>query len=200
MAVGLLETLVATDTGLAYTGRELRPHFIRSRFGLAGDAAVAWRGPCDVRGGDLVDLEDRDQGLFIHSRDMLHVLVEIFEPDLPRMILLQRLLAALVADQVREALGEGEVGRVRREGDDVYVGDGKLSVSIATVSPVSALIHFGINVDTAETPVPTAGLGALGIDPYAFAERLLADLRQEVREAGDAATKVRPVQDGGVEG
>lgn len=195
MAVRDLVIHVSETPRLAYSGRELRPHFIRTHFKVAGDAAVSFRGPCDVRGGALVDLEDRELGLFIHSADMVHFLVEIFGSDLTSMVLLQRLLATIVADRVRSALDPAIAAEVRREGDDVYVRSGKLSVSIATVSAVSSLIHFGVNVDTEGTPVPTAGLGPLGIDPAVFARGVLEDLRDEVRGVGSALVKVRPVHD-----
>ena len=38
-------------------------------------------------------------------------------------------------------------------GDDLYVGDRKLSISIAAPSPTSALIHFALNIDPTGAPV-----------------------------------------------
>ena len=75
VALRRLVTLVALLPRQDYDGRQLRPHFLRKRFGVHGDAAVAFRGACDVRGEALVDLADREDGLFIRSGDMLHVLV-----------------------------------------------------------------------------------------------------------------------------
>ena len=42
-----------------------------------------------------------------------------------------------------------------RKGDDLFLGEGKLSVSIATASPVSTLIHLGVNEDASGAPVTT---------------------------------------------
>jgi hypothetical protein len=179
---------------LAYDGSELRPHFLRTKFGLKGDGVAIFRGPCHVD-DQLVDLEDREKGAFIHSRDMLHLIAELFQVDLPSMVLLQRLTASLIADRVRASLDPMSPSVVRR-GDDVYVGNGKLTVSIATVSPVSALMHFGINIDTRDTPVETSGLAPLGIDEQEFAEGLLSDLQAEIRAIIGAACKVRPVFEG----
>lgn len=187
-----LETLVALEPRLDYDGTQLRPHFVRGQFGLRGDAAIAFRGACHVEGDALVDLADREAGLHIHSLDMVHLMVELFGRSLDHMILLQRLLASLVAERVRGELAPEAAKTVRRAGDDVFVGGGKLTVSIATVSPVSGLIHLGVNVDDRDTPVATAALGPLGIDVDGFARGLLDDLAAETRGIGDALSKVQP--------
>ena len=192
-----LNTAVALEPRRPYDGLQLRAHFIRGTFGLEGDAAVVFRGRCDVLIDGLVDLEDREAGAFIQSNDMLHFMLELFQSDLSRMVLLQRLLTSMVADRVRSELPSDHPGDVRRSGDDVYVGDGKLTVSIATVSPVSGLIHLGINVDDRDTPVKTAALGPLGIDPGDFAGGLLSDLVTEVDAMRRAVCKVRPAHGGG---
>jgi len=141
-----------------------------------------------VRGEALVDLADREGGLFIRSGDMLHVLVERFDTDLVRAVLIQRLLAARCADRVRAATTDAVV----RKGDDVYVGGRKLNVSIATVSPVSTLVHFGVNIDATGAPVAAVGLQDLGLDPAAFAAGLLSDLDAELEAVALAASKVAP--------
>lgn len=195
LAMRPLTTRVALEPRVDYDGTQLRPHFLRHQFGLRGDAAVAFRGSCRVEIDALVDLADREAGAFIASRDMVHVIVEQFQPDLVRMILLQRLLTSLVAENVRSRLAPEVAARVRRQGDDVYVGSGKLTVSIATLSPVSGLIHLGVNVDDRDTPVPTAALGPLGIGPAEFASAVLSDLAAEIEGVADARSKVRPVRE-----
>lgn len=192
-----LATLVALEPRRDYDGSQLHPHFLRRAFGIGGDAAVAFRGASRVEGDALVDLEDREAGAFIASRDMVHVIVECFGADLPRMVLLQRVLAALAADEVRASLDPVRAATVRRSGDDVFVGAGKLSVSIATLSPVSGLVHFGVNVDDRDTPVLTAALGPLGIDPGRFAARLIEAFAAEVAGVVDALGKVAPAHGDG---
>jgi hypothetical protein len=64
------------------------------------------------------------------------------------------------------------------------------------VSPVSTLIHFGINVDPAGAPVPAIGLAELGIDPAAFAPALLHLLDAEIEGVADAGSKVAPAHPG----
>lgn len=180
---------VALEPRQPYDGSQLRPHFLRGRFGIANDAAVVFRGPADVQGAALVDLVDRGMKHVIKSADMLHLIVERFTVDLTEGILVQRLIASIVAEQVRtRAPGR----KVRRSGDDVRVDDRKLTVSIATVSPVSTLIHFGVNVDPAGAPVPAVGLAELGIDPKAFAVELLDLLDAELEGVAEARSKVAP--------
>ncbi len=192
LALRRLECRVVLEPRQDYDGTQLRPHFLRSRFGVRSDAAVAFRGEANVRGSSLVDLADRERGLFIYSRDMLHVIVERFDRDLTRAVLIQRLLTGLLADRIRA----GGVSDVRRRGDDVFVADRKLNVSIATVSPVSMLIHLGVNIDSTGTPVPAIGLEDLKLDVRTFADGLLADLDRELESIADAISKVAPAHDG----
>jgi hypothetical protein len=185
-----LTTRVAWDRNVDYDGSQLRPHFLRSTFGISGDAAVAFPGACEVRGAHLVDLADRERGHHIQATEMLHVIVERFDPRLDVAILIQRLLVGLAADGVREALPGGVAATVVRRGDDLFVGEGKLSVSIATVSPVSSLIHLGINIDGRGAPVPTADLDSLGIAARDLAGVILAGLGAEIDGVIDALGKV----------
>jgi hypothetical protein len=189
LALRRIERRVILEPRLDYDGSQLRPHFLRSQFGVQGDAVVAFRGAAEVRGANLVDLEDREQARFILSKDMLHVMLERFDTDLVRAVLVQRLLCALVADRVRAAAGREPV---QRKGDDVYIGQRKLTVSIATVSPVSALVHLGINVDATGAPVSAIGLADLKVDVRVFAEALLMDLDAELESVAGAVSKVAP--------
>jgi hypothetical protein len=94
---------------------------------------------------------------------------------------------------------EVQTGRhITRRGDDLYLqrddGDeGKLSVSIATISPTSTLIHTGFNILTEGTPVPTVGLAELRIDIPSFAEALGERYRSELHDIWLARCKVRAV-------
>ena len=175
-----------TDRDIEYTGRELRSHWIYDTFDLRGDAAVAFLGAASVRGDDLVDLEDRRDGAFIYSPRMLHIIVESFGANLERSVMTQRILVMIVA----ERLFSRGISVVRR-GDDLFVGEGKLSVSIATVSPVSNLVHLGINLETDGAPVAAAGLTALGIDGTEFGREVLALFAADFAAMDAAGTKVR---------
>ena len=80
---------------------------------------------------------------------------------------------------------------LERRGDDLYLGAGKLSVSIATRSAVSSLIHFAVNVTRAGTPVRTSSLADLKVDPAVFARDLLARSAREAASLHEARVKVR---------
>ena len=84
--------------------------------------------------------------------------------------------------------------KILRTGDDLFYGDGKLSISIATVSPVSALIHFAINITNENTPVKTASLGDLKVSHQSFAENLCASFVREIETIKEACTKVHWVR------
>ena len=173
-----------------YTGHELRSHWIRETFGVPGDAIVAFIGPCEVPTEALVDLADVAARSYLRAALMLHVIMERFDVDLVGAVLRQRLLVALAAETLQQARPQC---MVQRRGDDLYVGDRKLSVSIATVSPVSTLIHLGINVDPWGAPVPAIGLEELGVEPTDYAARLLAAFVAEEEGVQEARAKVRGV-------
>lgn len=177
------------EESIRYDGSQLRAHWILSHCGLVGDALVAFRGPCRVGATEMADLADLD-GPGIAADDMVHFLWESFrEPDLLLAVHRQRLLSAQAGEVLRDM---APAAIVRRDGDDLWVGAGKLSISIATVSPVSSLVHFALNATAGGAPVPTADLAALGVTPRAFAEALLARASAEQASIADARAKVRP--------
>ena len=177
------------DERIAYDGSQLRAHWLLHRFGLPGDAVVGFRGPCAVKIDEMADLADVD-GPGIAADDMVHVVWECFTaPDLLLAVHRQRLLAA----QAREVLAElAPAFVVRRDGDDLFVGSGKLSISIATVTPVSSLIHFAVNATPGGAPVAIAALQQLGVEPRDFAERVIARAAGEQASIALARAKVRP--------
>lgn len=177
------------DEIVAYDGAQLRAHWAMARTGVVGDVLVGFRGPCRVADAEIADLADVD-GPGIAGDDMVHVLWEAFaHPDLLLAVHRQRLLAA----QARELLAElAPAVEVVRDGDDLWVGDGKLSISIATVSPVSSLVHFAVNATPGGAPVRTATLRDLGVEPAAFGQELLLRAAAEQQSIAEARAKVRP--------
>jgi hypothetical protein len=175
---------------MAYDGSAIHAHWARRTFGIEGDCAVAFLGPCDVRPEEVVDMEEVVSGEPIRSREMVHVIVEHFGPDLENAVLRARLLAALAFERIREAFGP----HLERRGDDLWAGERKLSVCVATVTPVSVKIHFGVNVTGKGAPVKAAGLEDAACDARAFAEGLLADYRLADEEIQRARAKVRGVR------
>ena len=173
---------------ITYTGKELRPGWIAQRAGIDGDAAVGFIGPCRVDNEDLVDLEDQRAGTFIAAASMVHVIAERPGVGLAEAVLQQRLLVCLLCEML------GHHGcRVRRDGDDLYVDERKLTVSIAAPAASSCLIHLGVNVRPDGAPVPAIGLEELDIDPHELLRELLERYRTEMSSCHHAVGKVRTV-------
>ena len=176
-----------------YTGRELRPHFLLSQLGLKGSAVGAFIGSCQVETEDLVDLEDSLAGDRIEARWMIHFLGEFFGISLREGVLIQRLVMAILGESLSARLPQTSGLSIRRDGDDLFVGDQKLSVSIVTASPVSQLLHIGINIDPTGAPVSAIGLQKLGIIPDEWIPEALQRISSELDSMNWACAKVRPV-------
>lgn len=175
----------------AYSGEQLRSHWAYETASLEGDSIVAFIAPCDVKPEHMKDLEDLCSGSQIYSEKMLHFIVEHFDSPLSETIWRQKALIALMAEELNLIL---KTPRVRRDGTDLYDGENKLTVSIASASPVSSLIHAGINIVSRNTPVPTRGLEDYAIDPAEFATSIMARYLEECGDAWRARCKVRPCQ------
>lgn len=173
---------------IKYTGEQLRSHFAFETFGIAGDSIVAFVGPCDVKPEYMVDVDDLKAGNAIYSERMLHLIVEHHDMDLERNILRQLLLANIIKEKLNEILGRDVVDRSHT---DLYDSDAKLSVSIATLSPISGLIHFGVNISSKNTPVKTLGLDDYGIDASKLAETVMKAYIEELDHADHARYKVK---------
>lgn len=189
-----MKTLFYTTHPIQYDGHQLSPHWIYRTFDLLGDAIVAFTGPCTVTINEMVDIEDVKANSPIYSPSMLHIIAEFFSVDLHLTVYRQRLLITHAKELLETHLSH----RVLRKGDDLYLQTGngemgKLSVSIATVSSSSCLIHTGFNIQTEGTPVKTVGLEELGIDVAQFATDLLSAYNSELDDIWDARCKVRAV-------
>lgn len=162
---------------------------------LLGDSVIAWVGPCRVNADHMVDGEDLLQGSEIRGDKMLHFIVELFDSTLFAAVGIQRLMASIVKDTLNEMSAvEIHTSDLRRDGDDVFVGGQKFSISIATQSPISSLIHFAVNVVNRGTPVPTISLEEFGLEPRPFAEEIMVRLTREVASIREATRKVKWVK------
>lgn len=178
------------DKKICYDGTMLRSHWIFNETGIIGDAIASFIGGADVKLSNMVDLVDVKNREPIFSRSMLHFIVERFDGDLKLAIARQRLFAAIACEELRRETGRQTI--IRR-GDDIYDGELKMSVSIATSSPVSFCIHFAVNIDSEGTPVPTKGLNDLKVEPKAFAETVMQNFCEEISSMEEARCKVRAV-------
>jgi hypothetical protein len=179
---------------LPYDGTQLRSLFAYLDHQIQGDSVVSWIGPCSVSFEHMVDGEDFLAGATIAGARMVHFIIEKFHTPLFGGVALQRLFASICLEILREKVSPQAAALLKREGDDVYFNDGKLSISIATLSPVSCLIHFAVNCTNEGTPVKTASLGEIGIEPVLFAGLAMARLSREIESIEEATVKVRWVR------
>lgn len=178
------------DKEIKYIGSQLAPHWIYKNFNIQGDAIVAFMGECEVKLTEMVDIEDVINNEPIYSKYMLSFISEQFGIGLIEGVLRQRLLMTIIKELL-EARGIFVV----RNGDDLMINDRKLSVSIATKSITSVLIHTGLNILSEGAPVKAAGLESeLGIkDVRGFALEVMDRYAAELTDIVLASTKVRGV-------
>ena len=178
------------ENEIKYIGSQLAPHWIYKNFNIQGDAIVAFIGECEVKLTEMVDIEDVINNEPIYSKLMLSFITEQFGVELSEGVFRQRLLMCVI----KELLEERGVFVVRN-GDDLMIKGRKLSVSIATKSITSVLIHTGLNILSEGAPVPASGLKSeLGIeDIKEFALEVMKRYAEELEDIKFATTKVRGV-------
>lgn len=178
------------DKEIKYIGSQLAPHWIYKNFKIQGDAIVAFQGECRVDLSEMVDIEDVINNEPIYSKCMLSFITEQFGINLSEGVLRQRLLMCIIKELLEE---KGIV--VVRNGDDLMIDGRKLSVSIATKSITSVLIHTGLNILSEGAPVKASGLQSeLGItDIKQFALDVMKKYAEELEDINYACTKVRGV-------
>ena len=178
------------DKEIKYIGSQLAPHWIYKNFNIMGDAIVAFQGECAVNLTEMVDIEDVINNEPIYSKYMLSFITEQFGVELTEGVFRQRLLMNII----KEALEKRGVFVVRN-GDDLIIDGKKLSVSIATKSITSILIHTGLNILSEDAPVSAAGLKSeLGIeDTKSFAIEVMNRYTAELDDIKYACTRVRGV-------
>jgi len=175
------------DKEIKYTGAELAPHWIYKNFNLQGDGIIAFCGECEVKLTEMVDIEDVINDEPIYSKNMLNFIVEHFNIGLIEGVTRQRLLICIIKEILEEKLSVSVI----RSGDDLFINGKKLSVSIATKSLTSVLIHIGINIDPSGAPIDAIGLNFLKIrDIKEFAKDIMVKYSQEIDDIILASTKV----------
>lgn len=178
------------DKEIKYIGSQLAPHWIYKNFNIQGDAIVAFIGECQVDLTEMVDIEDVINNEPIYSKSMLSFISEQFNIGLVEGVLRQRLLITVIKELL-ESYGT----TVIRNGDDLMIDNRKLSVSIATKSINSVLIHTGLNIISEGAPVAASGLlSELGIENIKdFAINVMTKYSEELEDIILASTKVRGV-------
>ncbi|WP_461864280.1 DUF366 family protein [Thermococcus sp.] len=188
-----MEVLIVRDRRIDYDGSAIQSHWAYRNFGILGNSLVVFRGKCNVKVEEMIDIEDLRQKKEIKSDDMVHYIIEVF--DFPNVLLASALQKLFIA-KLCEVLADYGVKTARR-GDDIYVNGKKLSISIATVSPVSIKMHIGINVEANGIPegVEAVGLKEIGInDIEGFMEKTGKALVEEFNKVKRDSLKVRWAQ------
>ncbi len=184
-----------------YDGTQLASLFNYLNYGIVGDSIVSWIGPCDISFANMADGEDVLAQAEIRGGKMLHFIIEKFDVSLYAAVALQRLVASLAFEiLLKNAAGNAIAARdfaniIRRDGDDIFIGGKKLSISVAAPSYRSCLVHFAVNITNENTPVPTVALQDLGIDPIQFAKELMEHVVSEDQSIIFATQKVHGVSD-----
>ncbi len=179
------------DKRIMYTGGELRPRYAYLEHGVVGNSLIAFRGPCRVSLDHMVDGEDFLQNSKIQGDDMVHFIFELFNQSLFSGVLLQRLFASIVID-VLKSLSLEKLD-LQRKGDDIYWGTKKLSISVATCSVNSVLIHFAVNVSNEGTPVETCCLDDFSVEVIPMVMACLKAAQAEHESIMAAIYKVKSV-------
>ena len=106
---------------IKYIGSQLAPHWIYKNFGIQGDAIVAFKGECEVKLTEMVDIEDVINNEPIYSKYMLSFITEQFGVNLVEGVFRQRLLICII----KELLEENSIFVVRN-GDDLMISSMRL--------------------------------------------------------------------------
>ena len=167
------------DEIFEYDGSQINPSWAFQEFGIYGSSIVTWIGPVNITPDNLKDFAD--VGLEIKSNYMVNFICEFFDQQPTNMrvaYLRQRLLVMIF----REILTEYGIS-TKREGDDIFVENRKLSISIASVSLSSAKIHFALNLEDKGTPddVETIGLFDIKVNgEYVFNSDKLETIENDI--------------------
>jgi len=136
------------NDGNKYDGSQINPSWAFREFAVKDSTIVSWVGPMDIQSDNLIDYED--VGLDIKGNKMLHFIVEHFDEQPGNLRLIyhrQRLLVMITRDILKDYSVD-----TTQDGDDIFIDNKKLSVSIASASISSMKIHFALNVTTQGTP------------------------------------------------
>ncbi|MCD7781427.1 MAG: DUF366 family protein [Methanosphaera sp.] len=175
-----------------YDGSQINPSWAFQTFGVKDSTIVSWVGPMNIESDNLIDYED--VGLDITGNLMINFIVEHFDTQPANLKLAyhrQRLLVMITRDKL---LDYGI--KTTQDGDDIFIDDKKLSVSIATASISSMKMHFALNITTKGTPedVNTSALEDQGMsisDVHELADSVAQTYIETIETIDKDITKTR---------
>jgi len=176
-----------------YDGSQLKHCLAYEYRTVLGPSICFFIGAADVK-DHLVDLEDSLADDFIKSERMAHFIIEIPNIGIQEAVVWQRLFIRMIAREIGKDIGSLEI---EINGDDIMIANEKLSVSIATLSRFSGLIHVGINIHVGkDCPVAAIGLAdvadGFGIftDEHSWAQYISHVFADEYTDIVNATYKV----------
>lgn len=172
-----------------YDGSQLKSRFAREAAGIDGDSIVSFVGAAAVK-EHMVDMEDKKNKEFIYSDNMLHFVIEHSDRDLEKAVFRKRLFLSLIMEEINKRTGRRTLFR---SANGLYDGKRKLTVAVATTSPVSTLIHVGLNITRKGAPIKVACLADYRIEPKRFAKLLVRRYYDEVGSVKASTKKVKGV-------
>ncbi len=184
-----MKSAILTEA-IKYDGSQISPLWAYG-MGIKGDSIVVFHGPMDVTPDNMKDLEDEKANKTIKGGDLIHFIVERFNS--PTSMRLAYYMQRLLVVSIRDVLCKHGI-ETTREGDDLFVDDGKLTVCIASAGVSSEKIHCGINITNDGTPddVKTAAIGDLGIGDWkSFAGEISETFVKEIEDIESDISKTR---------
>jgi len=188
---------------ITYNGTAIGSHWALDKFDILGNSMISFRGPLKVPQSEMVDLLDiKEEGelgsYLITGKEAVQWIIEDFSPHPPNMELEYsrlRILVLVILEVLRKTIPDGEF---RRSHTDIYVGEKKLSVGIATISKVSAKIHYALNLSSEGIPshVKAIGLYDLGmksLEVHSFSEEVGELYIEEMSRIARDCMKTRSV-------
>lgn len=201
--VHVVSSKVIDDREIVYKGNQLSPMFVYNETkGVAN--IVLFRGPMSLNSNDLVDAEDKVNNDSIHSRDAINIIAELPFVDLVGGVALQRIMIRKIVD-VLQSMVSNVYWLI--DGDDIKFCKApvsqpdykKLSVSIATKTATSVLIHIGLNIFAGQNAPAFAGslidiVNVLEKDEkvYEFMRNIADAITIELNDIYEASMKVYP--------
>ncbi len=176
---------------MEYNGEQIKPNWAYEALGVKGDSIVIFVGRMNVK--HVVDIEDKIKGEKIVGDRVLHFVAEHFDVQPPSLLLAytrQRLFVTIFKDVLERRVDV----YIERRGDDLYLNDKKLSVSIATVSAVSMKFHFGINIKSSGIPDFATSLEEANIseeEALEIAKEAADTYAKEIKKIWDDVKKTR---------
>jgi len=179
---------------ILYDGTQIKAAWALKELQIKGSSIITWIGPMNIK--NVIDYEDKDKE--IKADEMAHFIVEHFDEQPANLRLSyhrQRILVMILQEELwRQGIP------TRREGDDLYIGSGKLTVSIATASLSTMKIHLGINLTSRGTPDDIETIGILDYkdlkkeDIIELVEKVATRYIQEIESMEEDIAKTRTLR------